>query len=567
MITDEQPVRRLPKIKRKKAHTSMKKFLALLLMALLLIPALAMAEINQTKPSLTLTENDFADAQVKLSGNPSSGGRRWLVEPTSRAYTAIYSIGGQLQSYYKHYDCGCTVTFNCYDEAITISNSFGNQFGSECEVLWNHRKEAWDVYKGHGDDRKLYETFSSESMNHAFAANTHPSLNVKETTEPIRLPNNIAQCVSTNADYSVLKNLCTNQRVGGVWPDTVETLSNNSSYTHIKNSDDGQLWRMSTDLGNVYAFYYDNQFFESYIGNVYFTTFKGTRNCRITGDKRYGINTYGHYYYDTGVLEDYQFYSADRSVNSVYNTLNVLLSTETWDENNGWWGLDAETQKWSYSKNGNPDDAVDATPTDYVLENILHAPGPAEYDSQCVTNIDDLDGDLGGVPFILADASMTSVTPHIEATQSDDNPRETEFDITLMKDGQETSLTKPVTLTLGFPAGITSEIADNYEYLVIHNNNEYMSSTAGNLKVTDNGPQVTATSFSPYTVVWGTAEYLDNYRKVNYPGAVLASSTAATPNLPQTGDSSNLALYAVLLTLSVGALAVLLVAGKRRANR
>ena len=130
------------------------------------------------------------------------------------------------------------------------------------------------------------------------------------------------------------------------------------------------------------------------------------------------------------------------------------------------------------------------------------------------------------------------------------------------------TLTQPVTLYLPYPNGMTQNASDGYGFAIIHTKDnrteEIMSSEDGGIQPSGNGLQVTATSFSPYKVIWGTkAEIAANY-KTNVP---TTTTTPAAPNLPQTGDTSNLALYAVLLTLSIGALAVVLVMSKRRASR
>ena len=95
--------------------------------------------------------------------------------------------------------------------------------------------------------------------------------------------------------------------------------------------------------------------------------------------------------------------------------------------------------------------------------------------------------------------------------------------------------------------------------VVVHDDSEVMSTLSGNVTLTKNGPQVTATSFSPYRVEWGTADEL----RAKYPGSIPSN----TSSLPQTGDSSNLLLYAVLLAACAGGLCVLLAVSKRRANR
>ena len=186
------------------------------------------------------------------------------------------------------------------------------------------------------------------------------------------------------------------------------------------------------------------------------------------------------------------------------------------------------------------------------------------FDSTLETHPSTKNFDSEGVPYIIADMNAT---PNITATQEKNDLRATTFDIDLKDaEGNYIQPANPVTLTLAYPAGMTQDVVSKsgYEMVVVHvddnGNREVMSTVASNVKLTENGPQVTATSFSPYTVIWGTKDEIT----AKYPASVPGSGVGS---VPQTGDSSNLALYAVLLTLSVGALAVLLVAGKRRANR
>ena len=85
-----------------------------------------------------------------------------------------------------------------------------------------------------------------------------------------------------------------------------------------------------------------------------------------------------------------------------------------------------------------------------------------------------------------------------------------------------------------------------------------MTTMTGDVKLTANGPQVTATGFSPYTVIWGTADELAEYAKkaaANAGAAVGAQNMPQTAaGLPQTGDDSMILLWAALLGVSCMAL-------------
>ena len=136
--------------------------------------------------------------------------------------------------------------------------------------------------------------------------------------------------------------------------------------------------------------------------------------------------------------------------------------------------------------------------------------------------------------------------------------RSTQFDISLVNaSGKKVDLAADsVTLTLGYPAGMPQSVSEKYEFAVVHKTadgtEEVMTTITDNVKLTPNGPQVTATGFSPYTVIWGTADELAEYAKkaeATMPGGADSVPGEVEP-LPQTGDDSMLLLWAALLTVS-----------------
>lgn len=322
-------------------------------------------------------------------------------------------------------------------------------------------------------------------------------------------------------------------------------------------------FKKQPDTG-ILGFFYKGKLVEWYIGALMGNVYNGNTKLWYTGDDTIGSTTEGSYNWNTGELDFYKFWTADQSMVATYSGKNVLLSYELWAQNGDYWSFDGTN--WYTCPVGEDDERL-TQPTTEVLEKILHAPEPATYESQCVTSAqaNSSSFDSEGVPYIVA-SGMDNVTPTITATQLDTDKRATEFNIELTQNGAEVQPAVPVSLTLAYPAGMSQDIVNKggYEMVVVHvddnGNREVMSTVAGNVKLTENGPQVTATSFSPYTVIWGSKDEIT----AKYPASVPGNGTGS---VPQTGDTSNLALYAVLLTLSVGALAVVLVMGKRRANR
>ena len=85
-----------------------------------------------------------------------------------------------------------------------------------------------------------------------------------------------------------------------------------------------------------------------------------------------------------------------------------------------------------------------------------------------------------------------------------------------------------------------------------------MTTMTGDITLTANGPQVTATGFSPYSVIWGTADELAEYAKkaeANMPGGPGDVAPDGAEAMPQTGDDSMLLLWIALLTVCVAVLA------------
>lgn len=446
-------------------------------------------------------------------------------------FRAQYYFTGELEQYKYKFDCGCTVTFNSFgdvgEEEHMISRDIPEKGGT---FFWDIENEIWVKHDGS-------ETCKPDNVNHAFDAKDHPAP-LKLNGVQGKLPELDAAKVTELRDKVISTFISKN-------PDQVDgkILYDNGVYKLIEK--DG-----------MYAFYRKNEFVEAYVGSLVFNTFFEDMGkiCRLYGDPDYGVNTIGHYDWETGELFEYQFYTADRMMNAVYSAKNVLLSYEVWDNAGAWWGF--FDNEWEYAADGNPEHSKPATPDEKILEKILHAPAPATYESACVTSESQLKADQKGVPFIIGSKSdINNATVQTVAEQT--GARSTEFDISLVNaSGKKVDLAADsVTLTLGYPAGMPQDVSKNYEFAVVHKTadgtEEVMTTMTGDVKLTANGPQVTATGFSPYTVIWGTADELAEYAKK---AAANAGAAVGAQNMPQTGDDSMILLWAALLGVSCMAL-------------
>lgn len=447
-------------------------------------------------------------------------------------YTAKYYLGGGLESYSYDFDCGCTVTFS--PDGVVNYDSVKRMIDGST-YFWNVKEDAWLRYSG--PDKEI----TGRNTDHKFDASAHkapvavaeidniPPMQIENFAEMKAKVDTFAQKIA-----SIEENIVAQAASGNV-----KLISKDGMYALYERENANSSYLLV----------------EVYIGKYFFNDYWNEKDCRMQGDSNYGTYTEGFYDWNTGKLYQYKFYAKDRSVNAVYTDKNVLLSYETWDDKDAWWGY--FNNEWYYAANGDPNDeknTVKKNPPPEILEKILHAPAPATYESACVTSESQLKEDQKGVPFILASASdINNATVVTKATQSKSNLRETVFDISL-KDANNNDVdlaADSVTLTLGYPAGMPQDVADDYEFAVVHkgdNGEEVMTTMTGDITLTANGPQVTATGFSPYSVIWGTADELAEYAK-----KVSAGKTSTS--LPQTGDDSMLLLWIALLTVCVAVLA------------
>lgn len=511
----------------------MKKLVSVLLMlALVCASAAAMAAEIPNK----LTGNEEIGYDLRLG----RGSSRIITsgQGSKGSFRAEYYFSGALAKYtYTFDDCGCEIDYNPYGEVMDSPIRRKIQYQTH---KWDAEQQAWfsmkDGSEYTGDTHTPDEHLIKGPVAYAGTAGTRPPLEaVKESSYDSYTE--LKQAAMT----TFAKNL--SDETGSVKIAQGETRSDDVKYDMALVKENG-----------MYALYANGEFVETYVGSLVFNTYwESGDECWLGGDADYGINTEGFYNWETGELEEYKFYTADRSMNAMYSLKNVLRSYETWDDKGAWWGY--FDNEWYYAANGDPNDeenTIKKDPPAEILEKILHAPAPATYESACVTSESQLKEDQKGVPFILASASdINNAT--VKTTAEQTGARSTEFDISLLNaSGKEVELAADsVTLTLGYPAGMPQDVSKNYEFAVVHTlddgTEEVMTTMTNNVKLTANGPQVTATGFSPYTVIWGTADELAEYAKK-------ASAGKASTSLPQTGDDSMLLVWAALLAVSCTAL-------------
>lgn len=529
----------------------MKKLLALLLMALLLIPALAMAEIPETLSAdtikngtlLTESQRGLGNSRLVLKGNDGAN-----------TYEAHYTFGGGLWWYSYTYECGCTTSYTSSGETFGHTPVTRAVTGKP-SAMWDDDFNCW-ILEG-----QPY-TFAD---NHVFSADTHKVPVANEKIEAKMPASTAMEAIGYEGSFAELKNTAL-----GLFKSTLNdektqggtVLSN--VYTNSSYDDDVLVRKQDAQLGVVFGSYLDGNLYEVYIGALAINS--KNRGCRLVGDSRYGTFTTGNYDWETGDLKEIFIQNQNETLKVVYTSNNVLQSYEAWDKSHAYWGF--FDNQWEYSAKGDPDNTVKGrVPPDEVLESIVRIQGETKYFSVCTDDPSKLTAEQKSVPFIIASSSAVGgATPSVTAEQNDSHSMN--YDISLTVGEKKVQPNQPVTLSLPLPNGVSMDVAKTKEFTVAHTNADgsvdVMSTSADSVTLTDDGLLlVTADSFSPYEVTWGTVNEL----KQKYPSASFEKPAIPAPNLPQTGDNSSLALYAVLLTLSVGALAVLLVAGKRRTNR
>ena len=465
-------------------------------------------------------------------------------------YEAHYTFGGDLSHYDYTYADGCAVSYSREGDIF-----MGDHFKKTSVPGVNGTLEWTDgEWKRHvmGPNGESWESVTGllDSLVKHNPETSHPSApKAYSEVTPYIPPQDVMDAYSfgvpyyrTIRDYAVK-----------AFPATCPETGRVSGYTDFERNGHRALMKTDGAYGMMVATYNKKngmKLYEVYVGTLCFNVQK--KLCVLAGHPQYGAFTRGFYDWETGKLEDFLVETPDKELIAGYTNTNVLQSYEIWSRTEGRWEF--KDGQWAYSPDSRGIAELEpTTPTEEVLKKILRVPGVAEYEGLCVTSAS---GTMDK-PFLLTDKStINNATMKIESNLVEGSQTKTKYEIKLDDNGTSVKPTKTVTLSLPYPNGMTPEIAQDYGFAVVHEKTgggtDKMSSVAGSVTLTDHGLEVETDSFSPFTVDWGKAEAIAE----KYPDAIQAN--VDTGSLPQTGDSSNLALLLGVLAASVCALALVL---------
>lgn len=539
----------------------MKRLAMIMLAALMLVFGVGgCAEYNGTIPetiTALLNTGNFTD----LTFDMQTGGRgnSYIIlmgsDGTGR-YEAHYTFGGDLSHYdYTYADADrCAVSYSREGD-IFMGDHFKTRIpGVDGTLEWTDGEWKRHVMGPNGESWESVTGLPDRLVKHN-PETSHPGApkTYGEVTPSVP-PQDVMDAYSFGVPYKTVRDDAVNAfpatyklESGSDANNTAVTIEG-TEYKGFVRQGKTALVKTNTAYGTLYAIYSsDGKLYEVYVGTLCFNVQK--KLCVLAGHPQYGAFTRGFYDWETGKLEEFLVETPDKELIAGYTNTNVLQRYEIWSRTEGRWEF--WDGQWAYSPDSSGSAELEpTTPTEEVLKKILLIPGVASYETQCATSVSAVEDTT--VPFILAPKSTIS-----NATVSVDSQRisetETEYDIKLSGDAQPT---QAVTLSLPYPNGMTAEIAKDYAFAVVHEKNaattEKMSTVAGSVEYTDHGLEVTADSFSPFTVDWGKAEAIAE----KYPDAIQAN--VDTGSLPQTGDASNLPLLLAVLAASVCALALVL---------
>ena len=464
-------------------------------------------------------------------------------------YEAHYTFGGDLSHYDYTYADGCAVSYSREGDIF-----MGDHFKKTSVPGVNGTLEWTDgEWKRHvmGPNGESWESVTGllDSLVKHNPETSHPSApKAYSEVTPYIPPQDVMDAYSFGDPYRTIRDDAVN-----AFPATCPETGSVSGYTDFERNGYRALMKTDDTYGMMVATYNKKngmKLYEVYVGTLCFNV--QNKLCVLAGHPQYGACTRGFYDWETGKLEEFLVETPDKELTAGYTNTNVLQSYEIWSRTEGRWEF--KDGQWAYSPDSRGIAELEpTTPTEEVLKKILRVPGVAEYEGLCVTSAS---GTMDK-PFLLTDKStINNATMKIESNLVEGSQTKTKYEIKLDDNGTSVKPTKTVTLSLPYPNGMTPEIAQDYGFAVVHEKTgggtDKMSSVAGSVTLTDHGLEVETDSFSPFTVDWGKAEAIAE----KYPDAIQAN--VDTGSLPQTGDSSNLALLLGMLAASVCALALVL---------
>ena len=518
----------------------MKRLVMIMLAALMLIFSVggSAETIPEKKIDLTQYENVEALNKANVWVYVERGRGDSMLVKKSDNYWAYYSFGGDLLKYSYTYDDGCQIMYS-RDGSVFMDDYYKKNFGPDHGTLyWVNGK--WSMRQG--EDFVEDTTLTSPEKDHN-PETAHQAPIALGEVKPNMPPRQVVDAYSFGGvDYAQLR-----QHALDAFPNAY-TFGTGDDVTSASKGD--YILARKGKYGWEFGLYKGYDLYEVYIGTLCFSVMRKDNGCVMAYNSKYGTYTKGYYNLDTGELEEIWVRTPDDSLVAVYSDKNVLKSYEIWSRTEGTWEF--VENKWAHYTVDGVKDAD--TPTEEVLKKILLIPGVAVYETECATSTSKV-ADTS-VPFIVASASALSTSTTVTVAAEKTSETETVYDIKL--DGGNTEPTGDVTLFLPYPNGMTAEIAEDYDFAVVHKKGKTtteMSTVAGSVECTAYGLKVTTDSFSPYTVDWGKADAIAD----KYPDAIQPNEGKVdTGSLPQTGDTTNMALLLGVLAASVCALALVL---------
>lgn len=519
------------------------------------------AEYNGTIPetiTALLNTGNFTDLTFDMQTR--GRGNSYIIlmgsDGTGR-YEAHYTFGGDLSHYDYTYADGCAVSYSREGDIFMGDHFKTFVSGVNGTLEWTDGEWKRHVMGPNGESWESVTGLPDRLVKHN-PETSHPGApkTYGEVTPSVP-PQDVMDAYSFGVPYKTVRDDAVNAfpatyklESGSDANNTAVTIEG-TEYKGFVRQGKTALVKTNTAYGTLYAIYSsDGKLYEVYVGTLCFNVQK--KLCVLAGHPQYGAFTRGFYDWETGKLEEFLVETPDKELIAGYTNTNVLQRYEIWSRTEGRWEF--EDGQWAYSPDSRGSAELEpTTPTEEVLKKILRVPGVAKYEGLCVTSAS---GTMDK-PFLLTDKStINNATMKIESNLVEGSQTKTKYEIKLDDNGTRVKPTKTVTLSLPYPNGMTAEIAKDYAFAVVHEKNakttETMSTVAGSVEYTDHGLEVTADSFSPFTVDWGKKSEIEN----RYPDAI--PGNLDTGSLPQTGDSSNMALLLGVLAASVCALALVL---------
>lgn len=544
----------------------MKRLAMIMLAALMLVFGVGgCAEYNGTIPetiTALLNTGNFTDLTFDMQ--TGGKGNSYIIlmgsDGTGR-YEAHYTFGGDLSHYdYTYADADrCAVSYSREGD-IFMGDHFKTRIpGVDGTLEWTDGEWKRHVMGPNGESWESVTGLPDSLVKHN-PETSHPSApKAYSEATPYIPPQDVMDAYSFGVPYRTIRDDAVNAfpatyklESGSDANNTAVTIEG-TEYKGFVRQGKTALVKTNTAYGTLYAIYSsDGKLYEVYVGTLCFNVQK--KLCVLAGHPQYGACTRGFYDWETGKLEEFLVETPDKELIAGYTNTNVLQSYEIWSRTEGRWEF--WDGQWAYSPDSSGRAELEpTTPTEEVLKKILRIPGVAVYETECATSVSKVADTT--VPFIVADASALGADTTVTVAAEKTSETETVYDIEL--DGGNTEPTGDVTLFLPYPNGMTAEIAADYDFAVVHEESAAttteMSTVAGSVECTAYGLKVTTDSFSPFKVDWGKADAIAD----KYPDAIQPNEGKVdTGSLPQTGDTTNMALLLGVLAASVCALALVL---------